>query len=444
MGIAIPFRERRVVAISPSELFPLDVQPADVTSFAPFLNRARVEREHGRDVGARIALGAYLGARLVDRRLTLSEAPDEVEGFRWQFESTRKFLEDLPPDEAEVAHLLGIVEAVNSDPTHRDAVLRMALVAFAYFLEHEARLEEALDVLTLTGRTYKTEIPLVDAATMSLFVARLNRMLARWDRANQAYALAEVAGQNGRDLSTVMLARIGRANVLRGQGNLPTARLQLEEVIAQANSPELREVHGRAWSELSLVLANQGFVLESLTAKYQALLSLRDELLRTRVLGDLGISLRELGAYDAARQCFEMVLAANPSFVIRANTCIEMMEMESALGNRLAFERFRQEAKLCEDRMPPSMAVDYRYRVGIGFARFGKDTRSRAMLREALGIAEGNQLNEWYFRVDRVLRNLEVCQELSELKTTSAEAPDMAPAVAEVSAGLREMAAMSG
>jgi hypothetical protein len=79
--------------------------------------------------------------------------------------------------------------------------------------------------------------------------------------------------------------------------------------------------------------------------------------------------------------------------------------------------------------------------VGIGFARFGKDARARATLREALALAETNKLNEWYFRVDRVLRNLVLCEDLPDLKTTAAEATEMAPAVAEVSAGLRELAA---
>lgn len=430
------------MAANPSlELFSPDDLQVDSTSFAPFLNRARSEREQGRDVAARIALGAYLGARLVDRCLTLGDGADEQEGFGWQLDSTRRFLQDLPAHEPEVSHLLGIVEAVTSVPQHRDAVLRMALVAYGYYLEHEARLEEALEALALSGRTYRSEIPVVDAATLALFVARLNRLLARWDRANRAYSMAEQAGLEVRDLSTVMLARIGHATVHRGQGNLPLARVGLEKIVREADSPELLEIQGRAWSELAVVFAIQGMIHESLMAKYQALLAIKDNLVRFRVLGDMGITLRELGAYDAARQCFDMVLASEPSLIIRANTCIELMEMESATGNRLAFERYRQEARSFEDRMPPSMAIDYRYRIGIGFARFGKEAKARAILREALALAEAAKLNEWYFRIDRVLRGLELCQDHPDLKNGSTEATDVAPAVAQVSAGLREMAA---
>lgn len=428
------------MAVSALELFASD-GASDHLDFAPFLNRARADRERGLDVPARVALGSYLVARLVDRRLSISEDADEIEGFRWQQESTRKYLTELPATQAEVAHVQGISEAVASDPAHREAILRMALIAYAYYLEHEGRFEEALDILRLAGRTYGDLVPPVDAATMALFVARLNRMLARWNSANHSYGLAARAGGEVRDIGTVMLARIGMANVLRGQGNLPGSRDMLEQVVAETESPELADVHGRAMSDLSVVLDVQGDVHEAILTRFKSLLYLKDELQRNRVLGDLGISLRRVGAYDAARQCYDLVLAGDVSFIIRANTCLELMEMESAVGNRIAFERYRQEARTYEDRMPPSMAIDYRYKVGIGFARFGKDARARAMLREALALAEQNTLNEWYFRVDRVLRNLEPCSDLVDPKTATAEATDMAPAVLEVSAGLRELVA---
>jgi hypothetical protein len=135
-----------------------------------------------------------------------------------------------------------------------------------------------------------------------------------------------------------------------------------------------------------------------------------------------------------------MVLASEPSPIIRTNTCIELMEMESAKANRLAFERYRQEARAFEDRMPPSMAIDYRYRIAIGFARFGMEAKAKATLREALALAEAGKLNEWYFRIDRVLRNLVLCQDQVETNPT-ADATEVSPAVAQVSAGLKEIAA---
>ncbi len=428
-----------MVAIPSFELFSPDDLQVDSTSFGTFLNRARTEREQGRDVPARIALGAYLGARLVDRCLKLTAGDDEQEGFRWQLESTRKFLDDLPAGDAEVSHLLGIIDAITSPPKHRDTVLRMALVAYGYFLEYEARLEEALEVLGLSARTYRADLPLVDAATLSLFVARLNRMLARWDRATRAYAMAEQAGLEARDLSTVMLARIGRANTMWGQGNLPAARAALEAVVAETDSPELFDCRGRALSDLSVVLERQGYLLEAIRTRYDALRTLRDEVQRTRAFGDLGITLRMVGEYDAARRSLEIVMRSDAGLLLRANSCLEMMELESAVGNRMAFERYRQEARTFEDRMPPSMAIDYRYKVGIGFARFGKEAKARSMLREALALSEAHGLNQWYFKVDRVLNGLALCEEQTQETAATTESSEVASAAAEIVAGLLEL-----
>ena len=423
----------------PADLLTVNPPSADLVGFSSFLDRARAEREQGSEQGSRAALGAYLVARLFDRRLGLTNQADELEGFRWQLQSTQRFLRELRTDDPEAAHLLGIVESVSTEERHRGTIMRMAAMAYAYFLEHEGRLEEALDMLGLASRTYGSEIPVGEVPTLALFVARVSRALARWDEASQAYRLAEEAAQRCGELSSVMLARIGLANVLRGQGNLPGARESLEQIVRDADSPSLLEVQGRAWFDLSVVLARQGDIFGDLVAKYEALKRLRDPIQRTRVLGDLGIALRAVGAYEAARHCFELVVRGDASFVVRANIYLELMELESAVGNRVAYERFRQEAKLVESRMPPSMAIDYRFKMGVALARFGREQRARSVLREALTLAEAGGLNEWYFRIDRVLRGLELCPDTWQARNETAEAVQ-APAVLEISEGIRELA----
>ena len=75
------------------------------------------------------------------------------------------------------------------------AGLRLSLMAYAYFLEHEGRLEEALEVLALAVRTHGPEVPAGDFAASALFAGRLNRLLARW---NEATSLLHVGGVGGR------------------------------------------------------------------------------------------------------------------------------------------------------------------------------------------------------------------------------------------------------
>ncbi|MEP6571073.1 MAG: hypothetical protein ABJD11_00190 [Gemmatimonadota bacterium] len=405
---------------------------------APFLDRARSEREQGRQESSLIALGAYLVARLVSRLHLATGADEDRESFRWQLESTRKFIRDLRQDAPETAHLSGVVEAAGTNPPELASV-RIGLMAYAYFLEHESRMSEALEVLANVGQCYAGDIPAPESTSLALFVARLNRMLARWDSANDAYRAAEEAAVHSGDPSGALLSRLGRAKVMSGQGSLVNARREIERIITAGTASGLRDVVGRASQDLGAVLGQQGLMLESLQAQFQAFEYTDDESARCRILGDLGVLLRELGATAAAQQAFAIVLKSRSSFAVRQNAQLELMDIESSQGNRVAFERRRQEVENAADRMPPSMAVDYHYKLGIGFARFGQMARARRSLADALRLAEAHALNEWYFRVERILQNLEECPELKPAPSGSAEVWET-PAVAEVAAGLEQFA----
>jgi hypothetical protein len=194
-----------------------------------------------------------------------------------------------------------------------------------------------------------------------------------------------------------------------------------------------------ALSDLGAVYALEGRKVEAVQANYEAFRLTEDALQRMRVLGDVGIGLRELGAVDGARTAFEIVVAARTSFLVRTNAVLELMELESAAGDRMAFERRRTEAEKLQGRMPPSMLADFHFKTGVGLARFGQLGRSRQVLTSGMAVAEGHRLNAWYFRFERVLDNLSACE---------APAPESAavrglgelPAVRAVAVGLREYA----
>ena len=414
---------------------------ADVLRHAPFLERARVEREYDREVSARMALAAYVLARVVDR-LHAGVADDESrESFAWQVDAVRRHLADLPSELPETAHLVGILDAVppsGQAPTG----LRLGLTAYAYFLEHDARLAEAIDILSLAARCYGRAIPASEFAAIALFAARLRRLQAQWAAANASYAAAEQAGEAAGDMVTVLRGRLGRCGVLRGQGNLPASRALAESVLRSAEQSNLRDVQAMASADLGAVLVLQGLFAESVQAKYRAFQLTEDEVQRMRYLGDLGVGLSQIGAYGAARTAFEIVVASQASFLVRTNAILELMDLESGVDNRVAFERLRSEAESARDRMPPSMKADYLYKVGVGLARFGRVTRAREVLSEGLRHAEANALNAWYFRIERTLQNLTggVAADTREPKLPAPAGVSELPAVQEVALGLREYA----
>lgn len=406
----------------------------------PFLERARLQREQEREGSARLALGAYVVARLVDKLLTLeNDDAEQLEGFRWQLEAVRRHVNELPDDSPETAHLAGVVSAVPADGKATSG-LWMSLTAYAYFLEHEGRLEEALELVMLAARSQGTKTLPQDFGAYALFAGRLNRLLARWEAASACYSSAEEAGLPVGDHVCALRGRLGRSAVQRGLGNLPLAREMAESVVRDASALNLPDVQAMAYADLGAVCELQGLRLEELQAYYQAFRLASDPSLRMRILGNLGIGLFRIEAYDAARLAFQIVIDSSAKLLDRANAALELMDLESFLGNRMAFERCRSAVSEVRDRLPPSAATDYQFKLGTGLARFGQSGRAREALEQALALAEEHRLNAWYFRIEKALEQLSQLQG-NETHHQEAAAPSHPPVVGEVMLGLREYAA---
>jgi tetratricopeptide (TPR) repeat protein len=423
---------------TPQRLFGEVGSSPDLLAHEPFLERARLQREQERDTSARLALGAYVVARLVDNLLVLGDDEELREGFRWQREAVRRHVDALPVDAPETAHLSGVVTAVPAQATPSPS-LWMSLTAYAYFLEHEGRLDEALEMLRLAARSQGSETPVKDFAAYALFAGRLNRQLARWDAATACYSSAEEAALKVGDAVSGLRGRLGKGAVQRGLGNLPLAREVAETVVRDATDLALPDVQALAYADLGAVYALQGLRLEELQANYQAFRLTPDSLQRMWTLGDLGIGLYRIGAYGAARVAFEIVINSDTSFGVRANALLELMDLESSCSNRMAFERYRSVIDQSRQSLSPSAATDYHFKVGTGLARFGQNTRAAVAFKAGLALADTHKLNAWYFKIEQALRALE---EQSEQVSSPEQVSEFseAPEVLEMEIGLREYA----
>lgn len=417
-------------------------QSADLVHHLSFLERARAQRERERELESRLALAGYLVARLTARVLVVDPEGDteDADALRWQRDSTRRYLDELPADRPEVAHLAGIIAAIEEPVARRESALRIGLMAYAYFLEHEGRLEEALDVLGLTAQAYGDALAPPEFVRMALTAARLNRLLTRWDSALGLYGTASEAAVACGDRAAALRARLGQAAVLRGRGNLPAARDEVERVLREAESEDRGDIVCDAWLDLGAICGREGRRFDALDASYQAFSRCEDPLQQMRILGDLGVALLEVGAQDVARIALGIVAASQASFTVRTNALLELLDLESQSGDRLAFERRRQGAALVVERMPPSMALDFAYKSGIGLVRFGNLERGRRQLVEAQRLAELHRLNEWYFRLDSVLANLNGCGPSHVPATAEPLAVEHEPAVWAMAAGLKAFA----
>lgn len=414
---------------------------SDVLAHEAFLARARAEHDRGRPDEARIALGAYAMARVLDLHLPGIESQPGIAGqIGTPIANLKRRLETLPDDQPEAAHLMAIVGALEEDGPRRRATIRAQLTAYAYYLEHDGRLAEALDVLGFAARTWDGEIPPADFGQLALYTARLNRMLARWEPADAAYRLAEEAGSACGDRVIALRGRLGRGAVLRGLGNLPASKEIARAVIADADDPELQQIQAGAYADLGAVYFLMERRVDALVAMYEAFLRTVDPVQQMRVLGDLGIGLAEIGETESARTAFQIVVASSTSALLRMNARLELMALDAEAGNRVAFEQHRQAARDFAEQMPPSMACDFRYKAGRGLAAFGQPGRARAVLAEGLAIAERNGLNEWYFRLERALGELAASAAPAEpVRHAPADAASRS-ALARMATGLQEFA----
>jgi tetratricopeptide (TPR) repeat protein len=426
---------------TPQRLFGEVQSSSDILTHEPFLERARLQREQAEDGSARLALGAYVVARLVDKLLSLTDSSADVEAFRWQLEAVRRHICDLPDDAPETAHLTGVVTAIPSNGPH-SASLWKSLNAYAYFLEQENRLEESLEMLTLAARAQGSRTSLPDFAGYALFAGRLNRQLARWDSATECYRAAEEVGIKTGDAVAKLRGRLGQGAVDRGRGNLPLARATAEDVVREATQSGLADVLAIAYADLGAVCGLLAQPLEALEAQYQAFRFSHDPQLRMRALGDVAFGLRGIGAQQAAHLAFTIVAQSSASILVRVNALLELMDIEAVTGNRLGFQRCRSAVEEYQHRMAPSMLVDYYYKLASGLARFGQRPRAQEALRKALATAEQHRLNSWYFRIEQALEEQVKIPEHQPIDECNSEF-STAPSVRQIEHELREYAAAS-
>jgi tetratricopeptide (TPR) repeat protein len=297
------------------------------------------------------------------------------------------------------------------------------------------RLEEALDVLdTLLQIGAETVLP-ADAVGARLRRARVYRKLNEFDAAERSYAEGGAMAAAIGDTHSELLSRIGRADTLRGRGNLAESEGSLRAVLVDAELVQDREAQARAHQVIAVVLSTRGQPAEAIPHEWRAFQLYEDGLSRMRVLSDLGVMLLMVGDVDGAEHALSEIIRNGASQDVMDNALIELMHCASYRGDRVGFERWREQCDARRESLPPNILVDYMLKAGIGRARFGQVERAERLLANALRIAEEAKLHEFTFRIERIKAGLRDCN----WSETAAESDFRSDAVREVSAALAHL-----
>jgi len=367
-----------------------------------FLERAA--RADGTE-SSTVALGAFLTMRLMDQ-FAADRSDRELTALHYQIWSTREFLGTTEPHTEEVGQLEEIVRTAESvSYSGRREEIMSRLMAYAEWLEGELHFAEASDVLA-TALRLTTSSPEPIRVKAHLQLGRVLRHLGQYDASRNAYRRAgDLANEIG-DTHLEFLSRIGRGVVLQKTGNLPESERVLRGVLQEALVGGDREAEARSCHDLAGTLLHMNRGSEGAPLAFRAYQLYEQPIQRIRALSDTGQILKERGFYGPARKAFLAVIDREPPPEIRLRTVVELVDLAALMGDRISFERWRNEIAGQYERLPPDERVDFQLKVGSGFACFGRMAEAEAHLRRAIALAEEHALPEWLFRAEAVLKDV--------------------------------------
>jgi tetratricopeptide (TPR) repeat protein len=197
----------------------------------------------------------------------------------------------------------------------------------------------------------------------------------------------------------------------------------LTQVKEDARKVGDRDAEARATHDLAVNFIFQARFADGACLAFEAFVLYENVGFRRLALSDLGLALKNLGHYEAARDALELVVAHAPEFGARVNALLELLHVASLRGDRIGFERYRNEVETVQRNLPPSAFVDFNIKVASGFSGFGHVDKAVSYLKTAVEHAERNNLNRQLFEAEALLDAA-----TKELKTATAPVPpQMAP-----------------
>ncbi|HKI96594.1 MAG TPA: hypothetical protein VJ992_14995, partial [Gemmatimonadales bacterium] len=284
------------------------------------------------------ALSAFLVLRLADSAVRGILSPSALE---YQAAACHEQLAETGGASVERNHLYEIVRiarATRDGETPR--ILFAPLLAYAFWLEDELRLPEALDVLDTAwrisdGRDGDEEVRVL------LQRGRTLRKASRYDEARASYAAATAMAEAVKDRHSSFVARVGTGIVLTKVGRLRESEALLLVLRDEAAIAADRVIEAHACQNLALVKLMMGEPTETVQHAFHALQIAPDEATRLGSLVNLGVALKELGRLTAAADAFHLVLRegrgdSEDALERRGNTLNELLEISARLDDRLA------------------------------------------------------------------------------------------------------------
>jgi tetratricopeptide (TPR) repeat protein len=366
--------------------------------------------------------------------------PSLTDGLPFQLRAAANFLNDLHPQTKVVSHLREIVRVAYCALQSRNTGLLWApLLAFAYWLENELRLDESMDVLDTTLRLREGDQG--DHVAAHLQRGRVLRSAGRFLEARHAYNEGGRLARGIGDLRSEMISRIGSAWVTLKAGDIPAAEGELRDVLAQSRTTGDVFVEARAQHDLAAVLFYAGRTAQAIPLAYKAFELYEEPAQRARALNDVGVFLKEMGHYAGAKQAFVAVIQGEPPAELRVKTELELVALSAAVQDRVGFERWRRPLDAASDRLPPEERIELDIKVGTGLLMFGHTEEGINRLRRAQVSAEQFKFGQRIFEIEQLMFEIREGTGIASAQSLQSDASTETPEFQQVIEDLHALGA---
>lgn len=267
-----------------------------------------------------------------------------------------------------------------------------ALFAYGRSLDLEGHWSLAADVfgtVSELAREQRDARTVIEATTALGGAARRS---GDWDRSADSYATAAQLADALGDKASGLTIQVGNANTCIARGNLPAAKMLLDEVVLEASRSGLQAVEALAYHGKSTVAHLMASYSEAVDFGYKALERTTNPASKDSILADIAAGFAELGLRDAARDAQLLISLTSRYQWVRWQATLNLMELAAQDQVESAFDSYAKELK--HAALDPRLRSYFLLYYGQGAIGFGRMDEGRISIREAQEFASRNHIHQ--------------------------------------------------
>jgi hypothetical protein len=287
--------------------------------------------------------------------------------------------------------MLAILERLRDGGSDWTGINR-ALFNYGRALDIEGHWSLAADVFATVAdiaRDHRDAAMAIEATTALGGAARRS---GDWDRSAHSYAAAAHLADAIGDRASGLTVQVGTANTHIARGNLPAARMILDDVIAAAGKWGLDGVEAIALHGRASVAHLQGQFADTIDYAYKALEKTTNATARDSIMADLAAAFAEIGLRTAARDAHMVIALTSAQQWVRWQATINLMELAALDGEEPAFDSYANELRYAA--LDPRLRSYFLLYFGQGALAFGRIEEGRTALADAQEFSLRHKINQ--------------------------------------------------